>query len=125
MRASVNRRRPAAKFPSLADLEFYKATRPFPAWVATVERHHPPNLGEAIEHCVNSHGGLESTDGELAAMNLIEILRSMRKRGKVLDVELGRIALAPGCLIGPEKRAAFAKKWCAKMQQRSTKEGVS
>lgn len=69
----------------------------------------------SIDCVVNAHAGERPTAGELAAHNLLVIVRSYAKRKKDLTAELQRIAAAPGCPINPEKRVAFARKWARRL----------
>lgn len=68
-----------------------------------------------IEHVVNAHGGVRPTSGELAALNLLAILRIRRRLGK--DFGLRALAAHPECLIDPKKRAAFARKWADRIER--------
>lgn len=106
----------ARRFPGLVDLSFYRHKQPLPAWAAGLEDrptyYDPPS---EIDVVVNAHAGVKHTSGEMAVHNLLAILRSKRRRGEHLDLALARIADNPECLINPEKRAAFARKWLERL----------
>jgi hypothetical protein len=65
---------------------------------------------------VEAHAGAtRHTPGEVAAYNLLSILRSYRRRKLDLASELNKLAANPECVINPEKRAAFARKWARRL----------
>ena len=101
-------------FPTKMDLEFFESKR-VPRWALPLLAR-PVAQSSIIDIVVNAHAGYRTTPGECAASNLLEIVRSHRRRG--LDVEryLAQIAVEPGCLINPEKRSAFARKWASRLQ---------
>jgi len=60
------------------------------------------------------------TDGEGAASNLLNLCRSYRKRGELRE-KLRRLAVNPGTVIQPQKRAAYAKKWLKRIEDEQWK----
>lgn len=105
-----------ARFPSATDLEFYRHQQPLPLWARSLGKPVVAAIGPTIDDVVNAHGGIRFfTNGETAALNLLSIVQSYRRRQKDLARELNRIAEEPGCLIDPKKRAAFARKWAARL----------
>lgn len=111
-------------FPAQADVDFYRAMQKVPGWILTLtaEREKKQNvLGwerhALIDIVVNAHSGQRPTSGECAAHNLLAIVRSWRRRGEDIRVSLLEVSQAPGCMINPEKRAAFARKWARRMQR--------
>jgi hypothetical protein len=109
-------------FPTLTDLEFYKQQR-LPAWAERLRANEPQRWAKdavpMIDLVVNSHAGLRSTRGVIAAHNLLAILRSYRRRGVPLAPALRALAQNPQCVQDPHLRAAFARKWAAKLDGRS------
>jgi hypothetical protein len=104
------------RFPCLADLSFYRHRQPLPTWALGLEQR--PTYYEPtaeIDIVVNAHAGIRHTNGEVAVHNLLAILRSKRRRGAHVDIALARIAENPECVIHPEKRAAFARKWLQRL----------
>lgn len=109
-----------ARFPTLTDVEFYRSRQEPPAWVVRLMQDPKHKWAKAevslIDLVVDSHAGVRSTAGEIAASNLLAILRSYRRRGVDLRKSLLKIARMPECAINPEKRAAFARKWAARLE---------
>ena len=108
-------------FPTETDLKFYESKR-VPQWAAPLvaaraKRFGADTLPAVIDDVVNAHAGLRMTSGECAVHNLLSIVRGDRRRGRSLEQRLAQLATEPGCLINPEKRAAFARKWARRMQQ--------
>lgn len=97
-------------FPCSADLAFYHACRT-PRWARDIKT----SLIADIDHVVNAHAGARTTSGQCASNNLMAILAGYQRRGKDLSRELVKIAQHPECAINPEKRAAFARKWAARI----------
>jgi hypothetical protein len=100
-------------FTTKTDLAFYQSKR-LPVWAQNLERREltAPAL---IDCVVNSHADVRVTAGELVACNLLSIVRSYRRRRLNLAHELRKIAANPGCVINPEKRAAFARRWLRRL----------
>jgi hypothetical protein len=92
-----------------------------PQWAAPLikaraKRPGAETLPALIDAVVNAHAGERMTSGECAVHNLLAIVRSCRRRGLNLEQRLSELAREPGCLINPEKRASFARKWARRMQ---------
>jgi hypothetical protein len=101
-------------FPTQTDLAFYQS-KTQPKWAQKLKRREP--TWETIDIVVNAHAGVRHSDaGEIAAGNLLAILRSYRRRKLNLVSELRKIAANPECLINTEKRAAFARKWLRRLE---------
>jgi hypothetical protein len=108
----------ATKFPTLSDLEFYQSKQKLPAWAGKLKsRPQSRFTHELIDYVVNSHAGNRPSSGELAAGNLLSIVRSYRCRGLDLKQELNRIAANPECAISPRRRASYARKWAARLNE--------
>jgi hypothetical protein len=108
-------------FPTETDLRFYEAKH-VPRWAAPLikaraKRPGAELLPALIDDVVNAHAGERLTSGECAVHNLLTIVRSWRRRGEDIRISLLEVSQAPGCLINPEKRAAFARKWARRMQE--------
>lgn len=123
--AAAERQRPLGlvAFPTETDLRFYESKR-VPQWAAPLvraraKRYGAEELPALIDDVVNAHGGERMTSGQCAVHDLLTIVRSYRRRGLGLEQRLGQLAQEPGCLINPEKRAAFARKWARRMQRRT------
>jgi hypothetical protein len=100
------------RFPTATDLAFYRS-KTTPPWAARLAGGMAST--DLIDLVVESHGGRTCpARGELAALNLLAILRSARRLGE-LDLRLRELAAHPQCAINPEKRAAFARKWAARV----------
>lgn len=69
---------------------------------------------QAIDFCINDHAGIKFEHSD--ASNLMYLLRLMRKRGEMVD-GLRRMAVTPGTVINPKRRAAFCKKWLARISR--------
>jgi hypothetical protein len=109
---------PRTTFPSSTDLAFYQCKQRLPRWAQPLLKR---SETASIDLCVNAHAGIRSSAGEMAAHNLLAILRSMqRRRAANLAAELYKIADAPGCAIDPAKRAALARKWADRLAQDGT-----
>lgn len=110
-------------FPTETDLRFFESKR-VPRWAAPLIKARAKRPGAEYRHAliddvVNAHGGVRTTSGECAVHNLLFIVRSWQRRGIDLERALVGVIAEPGCLINPEKRAAFARKWVRRMQRRS------
>jgi hypothetical protein len=120
-RAASAREGRVMAFPTETDLRFYEAKH-VPRWAAPLikaraKRPGAELLPALIDDVVNAHGGERMTSGECAVHNLLGIVRSYRRRGLDLEQRLSELAREPGCLINPEKRASFARKWARRMQE--------
>lgn len=100
-------------FPCKSDLEFYQSKRT-PAWAKRIEKP-PASISTAIDTCVNAHAGFRYTKGELAAHNLLTLIRGAVRRNQDLRQCLLVIANHPECLLDPHKRASFARKWARRV----------
>jgi hypothetical protein len=98
-------------------LEYWKNHQRRPSWFDLIER--KPKCLINVNHCVNAHAEIKVTDNELAASNLLNILRILRKRSKSLLKHLDEMSIDPGTVISPERRSAYCKKWAKRI--RSTK----
>jgi hypothetical protein len=107
-----------ARFPTQTDLAFYRSKLEMPGWARALNT--KPQVGQPspivmIDLVVNAHAGVRPTSGEIAVSNLLGILKSRRRRGENLVQGLRELSKEPGCLIHPEKRAAFARKWASRL----------
>ena len=98
--------------PTAADLMFWQSKN-LPGWVKRMKK--PPAISGGIHACIASRSQKRRPDYESDAGTLVAILKSIRKREDVLPA-LERIAQNPGCLIRPERRAAYARKWAARIR---------
>jgi len=117
---------PRTTFPSRTDLAFYQCKQRLPRWAQPLLEDRERFATSPIDLCVNAHAGTRLSAGECAAHNLLAIvrsrieIRSMQRRKLDLVAELNKIAAAPGCMIDPAKRAAFARKWADRLAQDGT-----
>ena len=76
----------------------------------------PAIASPSIHKMVNDHAGIRMTSGEMAANNLLVILRSARRRGRseLLQVML-QMAFSPGTVMSAERRAGYCLKWYTKI----------
>lgn len=109
-------------FPCHSDLAFFNSKRT-PRWAHRFAPNRDLGVPQ-IDLVINAHAGLRPTSGEVAAHNLLAILRSMERRGLNIGHELARIAQYPECAIHPEKRAAFARKWARRLGVDVPEEGT-
>lgn len=111
-------------FPTKIDLWFWQARQPKPSWVGLIPKpktavpdhwkHDPYN----VDAVTNAHAGVKDTEGERAAVSLLSLLKSVRRRGGDLAGYLAQIASQPGTVIGPKKRRAFAVRWSKRLRRR-------
>lgn len=67
---------------------------------------------ELVNACVNANAGVRLTSGELAAHNLMALVRRVRGEGReTLMQRLLDLAHCPGTVISPKRRAGFALRW--------------
>jgi hypothetical protein len=105
-----------SSFPREVDLQFFRSKQALPAWARPFAMRDKRSLGHAlIDDVVNAHACWRPTAGEVAASNLLSIVRSWRNRGADLVQELEAVAVHPQCAISPEKRAAFARRWAKRL----------
>lgn len=102
-------------FPTHADLAFYQARQELPQWAAALAKPAVVHV-DIIDHVVNAHASVRPTSGELAAHNLMALVRSRQRRGGNIAQALQELAQHPQCAINPEKRASFARKWAARVE---------
>lgn len=111
-------------FPIQIDLEFHLSKQVLPVWAQKVQaaqdakvKRAPWNADAAstIDIIVNAHAGVRSSKGEMAAHNLLAIVRGYRRRGGDLEGKLRFLAAHPECLVDPKRRAGFARKWAARL----------
>ena len=98
-------------FPIAADVEFFQSRQRVPTWACRLQAKREPHYFASIDNVVNAHAEIRSTAGEMAAHNLLVLVRSFQKRKADLAQELQRVAREPGCAFNSEKRTAFARKW--------------
>ena len=77
----------------------------------------PSALRSSIDACVNAHGGFRYTNGQVAAHNLLAIVRAKQRLGEDIRQALLVISQFPECAIDPGKRAAFARKWAQRLAE--------
>jgi hypothetical protein len=111
-------------FPTRTDLAFYQSKQRLPAWTGRIAVKSP--MRNPIEHAliddvINAHAGVNGTAGEMSAANLCSLVRSFRRRGADLTEELQKLVVQPGCVIHPEKRAAFARKWTRRLMAEASR----
>ena len=111
-------------FPIQIDLEFHLSKQALPVWAQKVQAAQDAKAKRApwsadcastIDIIVNAHAGVRHSSGEMAAHNLLAIVRGYRRRGIDLENKLRFLAGHPECLIDPKKRAAFARKWATRI----------
>lgn len=98
-----------SNFPCAADLTFQ--ARHLPRWANALPQ------ATTIDSVINAHAQARLTRGELAAHNLLAIVAGKRRRGEDLEAFLALMVTRPECASNPEKRAAFAKKWLARIRK--------
>lgn len=103
------------RFPLAIDLQFFQSKQDLPAWASPFANRVTRQSHALIDDVVNAHAGLRQTAGELAAGNLLSIVRSWCRRGADLVQGLSELAIHPQCAISPEKRAAFARRWARRL----------
>ena len=92
-------------FPTKTDLAFYQ-DQMTPGWGRRFR-----SAGSLIDQCVNDHAQVRWTHGELAAFNLMQLVRGAVRLGKNPLEYLEQLAHNPACSTSPRRRAAFARKW--------------
>jgi hypothetical protein len=102
-------------FPRAIDVQFFQSKQPLPAWARPFATRVSRPAHAIIDDVVNAHACLRPTAGEVAASNLLSIVRSRRNRDDDLVQWLEGIARHPECAINPEKRAAFARRWAKRL----------
>lgn len=102
-------------FPRAIDAQFFQSKQVLPAWARRFAARNARPAHALIDDVVNAHAGLRPTAGEVAAGNLLSIVRSWRRRDADLLRELRELVLHPQCAVHPEKRAAFARRWAERL----------
>lgn len=103
-------------FPTLTDLAFYHAKNE-PRWASRVAKSYkPPGDFPNIDHVVNAHAGLHTTDTN--ARNLMVFVRTWIAKGEDVASRLREFANTDAlCATPNRKRAALAKKWAARLSR--------
>lgn len=110
-----------SNFPTESDVAFFEAKRA-PDWVLLMRERktgtwcNRGNPSDLINACVNAHAGIRPTKGELAAHNLMAIVKGWQRRKEDLVAALELTARHPQCAIDPRKRSAFALKWAKRLR---------
>jgi hypothetical protein len=91
-------------------VNFWHAHLQQPRWIAIMQDRSP-----AIDACVNAHAGVRERDS--TAYNLLALCEGQKRRGDLLLPFLLQVAANPGTLINPARRAAFARKWAARIKR--------
>lgn len=108
-------------------VDFWTAHQPQPKWISQLKQQqaardsrHDIRAFGMIDSCVNAHAGNpeRKIDKHFTSHNLLAILQMRRKRSPILPLLL-EIAHTPGTSIQPGKRAAFARKWAARIKRDS------
>ena len=111
-------------FPNRTDLEFFQSRQRLPRWTSRIQiksgdaAYQSERSRVLIDDVVNAHAKIQSTSGELAAHNLLVLVRSYQRRKTNLVAELLKLTTHPECAINPEKRSAFARKWANRLETR-------
>jgi len=75
---------------------------------------------EHVDACVNANAGVRPTGGELAAHNLMVLVRRARGEGReALMKRLLDLAHYPGTVISPKRRSGFAWRWYRRLVSES------
>lgn len=77
-----------------------------PKWMEA-RRARKPRI--SIDGVINSQAGISMTDAERSCNNTLCIIKGYRNRGDYLPI-IQQMALHPGTVINPEKRAALCKR---------------
>jgi hypothetical protein len=97
-------------------------TRKMPNWAVGV-RGVQADPRELVDACVNANAGARPTVGELAAHNLMVLVRRARGEGRdALMERLLGLAQYPGTVISPKRRAGFALRWYRRLASEAMKE---
>jgi len=102
-----------------AHLEFWRERKETPSWASQIQTVAFRPRQVTVDQVINAHAGIKTTDAENSTASLISILRRVRLRegseGTLRWLE--DIAVNPGTVIHPEKRAAFASKWAKRIRR--------
>jgi hypothetical protein len=99
-------------------LDFWESKQSKPAWAPAVKRATSSTVS-LVDSCINAQANVSATESERAISNLAALCRGhIGRRGSLLNF-LRRVAVEPGCVINPKKRAATAKRWAAKLARLS------
>lgn len=102
-----------SRFPNSADFAFYQSRQRAPQWAeqwvlrSRVE----------VDSVVNAHACIRPTSGEVAAQNLMLLIRGVERRRGNVEEFLSSVALNPMCAISPQRRAGFARKWARRIRR--------
>lgn len=102
-------------FPTKTDVAFYRAKQEhtLPGWARKlVAEDRGPTPAFMIDHVVNIHGGMRLKSGELAAMNLTQIMRR-----PIRDLDHRGLIVWLREIAWPARRAAFARKWARRLER--------
>jgi len=110
------------RFPTQTDVAFYRAKQEhaLPGWARKlVAEQRGPTPVLLIDLAVNAHAGIRFTSGQLAASNLLSILRRTNRDldRPALAAKLWELARNPECMINPARRASFARKWARRLER--------
>ena len=103
-------------------LEYWHA-RNAPTWAAQChkqDKHTRARLAmlraRLVHRCVNAHAG-EDREAFPDAANLLGIVGMWRRAGDDILRNLDRIAISPGTVVNPKRRAGYARKWAMKIRK--------
>ncbi len=85
-----------------------------PRWATTITAKTDPRV--TVDMLINSQVDRANDSTKIHASNLLGLLRSMRKRGEMIE-GLKRMAQDPGTVINPKRRAAYCKKWLRRIEK--------
>lgn len=99
-------------------LRFWQARKATPKWAVEHGVVGEPPLGAtrvperppSVHALIAGHAGDRSIYGWVPASNTLGVLKMARRRGELV-VRLKAMALNPGKLVGPQRRAAFCRRW--------------
>src|SRR5512145_101201 len=93
-------------------LAYWRERKAQPTWAPAV-RLTGGLYDVSIDRVVNTNAGVRRTDGEIAANNLLVLLRLNYKRGGTegMIIALRNMAFSSRCVHRPKRRAAWCKKW--------------
>lgn len=99
----------------------YWTKRKGPKWVKFNSQR--PPVSATIDDCVNDHAAVPPAD-ERQATSLLSSLKSYRKRGEDAVPYLDRVAASTG-RVASSRRAAFARKWGARLRRQRKSQKVA
>lgn len=105
-------------FPTQVDLDFFNSKRT-PAWADRIRRTGWRGPAESwSDLCVNAHAGIRPTGSELETSNMLVFVRGWMRRGESVLARLRELIDVPAGPY-PRKRAALARKWIRRLEERS------